>query len=541
MSFLFFLLQIQPGVPNSLELLAATATCSRFHRADYSNPNTLQDKLHKLGSYSPSSQQNSVQQQQQSGETLSPALHLTEIGIHQQQSGGPQTIQNGSFHIQHIPSSSGGPAALTYVSEVRLRPSTVSSTSGYPFPSPPYSAHFNANFKSIFCNEGSNPVSTNSVAIANNYPGPTFSVTGNPPISVMEQPKPYPEQVVVPPTSQTVFTNFFPKPEPTSPGSCLHTVPSAPNWWSTRHPTSGAPWSAPPLQSAQSAFTYANGTTSFSPLSPISPLSPMSVPGTSQPVPLYATSVAPDTQQLSHVDNIRWPPLSYFDPPTQPRRLRRVACTCPNCVNGVNSKTANPDGTPKKKQHICHYPGCGKVYGKTSHLRAHLRWHTGERPFVCNWLFCGKRFTRSDELQRHLRTHTGEKRFICPECTKRFMRSDHLSKHIKTHQKTKDKQKDGTTPPLSPTSSESRDIDTPSSLCSPLPDDTINNTEDFLNACSTQGDLQATASIHNHHHLHPPPPPQIILSQPTMPPVETPVIPAIGVPTGNKGMASPCI
>ncbi|TSO47168.1 Transcription factor Sp4 [Bagarius yarrelli] len=112
------------------------------------------------------------------------------------------------------------------------------------------------------------------------------------------------------------------------------------------------------------------------------------------------------------------------------KRLRRVACSCPNCRDGEGRNT-DPS---KKKQHVCHMEGCGKVYGKTSHLRAHLRWHTGERPFVCNWIFCGKRFTRSDELQRHRRTHTGEKRFECPECSKRFMRSDHLSKHIKTHQ-----------------------------------------------------------------------------------------------------------
>uniref|UniRef100_H2LG65 Sp4 transcription factor n=1 Tax=Oryzias latipes TaxID=8090 RepID=H2LG65_ORYLA len=138
------------------------------------------------------------------------------------------------------------------------------------------------------------------------------------------------------------------------------------------------------------------------------------------------SSMSPD--QLGSVQ-------SSSDQEGQPsKRLRRVACSCPNCRDGEGRNSGDPT---KKKQHICHMEGCGKVYGKTSHLRAHLRWHTGERPFVCNWIFCGKRFTRSDELQRHRRTHTGEKRFECPECSKRFMRSDHLSKHIKTHQNKK--------------------------------------------------------------------------------------------------------
>lgn len=157
-------------------------------------------------------------------------------------------------------------------------------------------------------------------------------------------------------------------------------------------------------------------------------------------------SSSPDRILYSHANSpsssspMRSSPI-LFSPPPATRILRESNYQTPK-MSSVQNRRGRPKldqiseliltGTTSKSSIKCEV--CHRVFPRDKSLQAHMRTHTGERPYKCTHPGCDRAFAQSGQLRTHIRLHTGEKPFVCREtgCGALFT---HPNRRCATHPK----------------------------------------------------------------------------------------------------------
>ncbi|XP_059501939.1 zinc finger protein 407-like isoform X2 [Stegostoma tigrinum] len=91
------------------------------------------------------------------------------------------------------------------------------------------------------------------------------------------------------------------------------------------------------------------------------------------------------------------------------------------------------------REYKCHICGkfvceiCDRTFTEKWALTNHKKLHMGQKPFKCTWLTCHYSFLTASAMRDHFRTHTGEKSFLCDLCGFAGGTRHALTKHRRQH------------------------------------------------------------------------------------------------------------
>ncbi|KAH8268726.1 hypothetical protein KR018_000023, partial [Drosophila ironensis] len=96
-----------------------------------------------------------------------------------------------------------------------------------------------------------------------------------------------------------------------------------------------------------------------------------------------------------------------------------------------SSPSPSPNNATRGSNKYLPCSECDRSFAHQVLLNAHMRVHSGERPFKCT--YCDRAFSQKGNLQTHQRLHTGERPYKCPHCPREFGQNGNLTAHIRTH------------------------------------------------------------------------------------------------------------